>query len=496
MAIKKKAKQVVIWEAHDGPQRDFLYAKEFEVLYGGAKSGGKSDALIMKLLTPPYIKTMGYKGLLTRRTYKRLLELKDRCDRTYLKIDPGAKYNKDEHRYYFSSGAIIQLGHCEHEDDKWNYWGHEYQIIAIDQVEEYTETQYSIIRMCARSTVKGLDPIIRATANPGVRWVKEYWVDVAPPNTTFEYKVPTPSGDEIILTRKFIPATIFDNKTMMKENPQYVAVLASEPNERLRRMNLYGDWDVPENAAFDEFNKKIHTRPLKELFGGRASPEQDSTCFVTLDWGYSKPFAAHWHIIDPYDKIITFKEHYGIEWDEARQKFKTNVGVKKLAKDVAKDIRDRSAGLNVQFVIADSSMWDAVGQEAGSVGMEMELVLAEADIPMIKSKKGPGSRLTRKMQTHGRLSIAPDGKPWWLIADCCSHLIRTIIELPIDENKTDSVDTDAEDHCWDGVSYGFLHFPLQLGITLQPPPAVSNSNLESYRGRRAESSLSLVDTYN
>ncbi len=493
---KKQERQIEhIWIAHRGPQVAFLAAKEFEVLYGGAKSGGKSDALVNCLLTPPYIHTAGYKGLLIRRTYKRLMELKDRCDRIYLKIDPGARYNKDEHRYYFSTGAIIQLGHCEHEDDKWNYWGHEHQIICIDQVEELTETQYNIIKMCARSTVKGLKPIIRCTANPGVKWVKEYWIDTGvAPGEVFTYSVKTPDGTEIEMTRRFIPATIYDNKTILEQNPEYVALLASEPNERLRRMNLYGEWDVPENAAFDEFDKKVHVKKLVELFPGSGIPSTAWTCYGTLDWGYSKPFAMHWHVITPYDKIITFREYYGILWDANARKFKRNVGIRMLGRDVAREIVNRSKDLDLQYIIADSSIFDSVGQEAGSVGLEMQLVLAEAGISMIKSIKGQGSRLSRKMQTHSRLATAPDGQPWWLIADCCQHLIRTIQELPIDENKNDQIDTDAEDHAWDGVSYGFLQFPLQVELSAHAKQLPSA--MDGYRPRNQVTEVeSLAATY-
>ncbi len=41
------------WRPHPGPQTDFLDSSAFEVLYGGAAGGGKSDALLIEGLRDP-----------------------------------------------------------------------------------------------------------------------------------------------------------------------------------------------------------------------------------------------------------------------------------------------------------------------------------------------------------------------------------------------------------------------------------------------------------
>jgi len=338
------------------------------------------------------------------------------------------------------------------------------------------------------------------TANPGASWVKERFVDVAPWGEPYEYDMPDGLGGKTTLARKYIHATVLDNPTMMKQNPEYYGILSSIENE-YERKRAFGDWEATPKAAFEEFSRERHVRSLLTLFPDTSGRPPDGwAVFATMDWGYNSPFAIYWHCMTPYDKIITFAEYYGIAWDEIKQRFRPNVGIRMLAKDVATAFLQKSAGLSVSYMIADKSMWWKSGSEAGSIGQEWELVLAEKGVPMIRSDNSPGSRGARKMQTHNRLSNAPDGSPWWLIADNCVHLIRTLPTLPteINPNKPDEilVDTTVEDHIFDSISQGFLYHPLTLESTI----ARENSKIvgiEAFRNKivAASSGYGMASTY-
>jgi hypothetical protein len=41
---------VTLWEPHPGPQTEFLQSDAYEVLYGGAAGGGKTDCLMAWLV--------------------------------------------------------------------------------------------------------------------------------------------------------------------------------------------------------------------------------------------------------------------------------------------------------------------------------------------------------------------------------------------------------------------------------------------------------------
>ncbi len=490
MTRDNKKRIEVIWKPHKGPQHAFITAKEDEVLYGGGKGSGKTDVLIMYPLTAPYIHHPKFRALIVRKTYKRLLELKDRCDFYYKKIDPGCRYNSDEHRYYMSSGAIIRLGHCEKPGDEYNYWGHEFHQVLIDQVEEIAENQYEIIRLSARTSVPELRPIIRCTANPGASWVKERWIDVVPWGSVYEHEMKTPSGNVSKITRRYIHGTIYDNPTLIENNKEYLASLESIANDTLRRQMLFGDWEVAQGAAFEEFDRRKHVKRLYDALPDGGRPPEGWPVFCTMDWGYSTPFAIYWHTITPYDKIITFREYYGIAYDPIKKKPVPNSGLKMIATDVAKVFLQKSADLKIDFIIADKSMWNKMGQSSGSIGQEFELVLAEKNIPMIPSDNSAGTRASRKMQTHARFSNAPDGSPWWIITEECVHLIRTLPLLRVEEHNPELVDTTGEDHAYDSVSIGFLHFPIQQTILVRQSNNTLN-HMDEYRrnieGKRIQS---------
>ena len=113
------AQKIDGWVPHLGPQTEFLQRAEFEVLFGGAAGPGKTDCLVAAMLGD--IEYPHYHGLLIRRTFPQLQEIIDRCFVLYPKL--GGYYRSTDKRWIFPSGARIDLGHMQHENDKYNYQG-------------------------------------------------------------------------------------------------------------------------------------------------------------------------------------------------------------------------------------------------------------------------------------------------------------------------------------------------------------------------------------
>ena len=57
----------VVWKPHKGPQTEFLSRNEDEILYGGARGGGKSEASLMGALR--HVSHSDYKAIFFRRTF-------------------------------------------------------------------------------------------------------------------------------------------------------------------------------------------------------------------------------------------------------------------------------------------------------------------------------------------------------------------------------------------------------------------------------------------
>lgn len=234
----------VIYCPHPGRQTEFHARNEDLVLYGGSKGPGKTQALLFE--STRQIGNPKYKGIIFRRTFPKLQEIIDRAKLFFPQV--GGKWEGQEHRFRFPSGATIAFGHCEHEDSKFNYQGHEFQFMGFDQLEEFTESQFRFLLAQCRTSDPTIRCYVRATANPGNVghwWIKRMFIDRKVPAQRYEEHFGEHNGVKLVRSSTYIPATINDNPTLVAANPQYVGYLRSLP-ETERKAFLEGDW-----AAFD-----------------------------------------------------------------------------------------------------------------------------------------------------------------------------------------------------------------------------------------------------
>lgn len=501
------ARQIVAWAPNLGSQEDFCMAEEFEVLDAGGRGSGKSEALVAIMLK--YAMYPLYNGLILRRRLNDMLELRDRCMRLYKQVDPGCIWSRDDNRFVLSSGATIELGHCNLEEDKYKYQGREVQILGFDEAAQFTPTQYEEIKLCCRSKDPRMKPLVRLTANPG-GISHSYFRDrfmLQPSGTVITEQLP----DGRTLTRKWIKSTVYDNPILLKNDPQYLAVLHSIPDTRLRKMMLEGDWDAAEGMFFSTFDRLMHVKPLKEVFPD-GIPPRGMRIFCSMDWGYATPFSIHWHAIDNMDRIVTFREYYGISTDPIRGVILPNVGLRLVASDVIDEFVRLSADLHgrIEVLVVDPSTKITSGMQTFSIFHEIVLQLQEHGIAVIP---GNNDRTAGWNQMRGRLNLDPNtNNPWWMITDNCVHLIRTLSSLPEDPNNNYEPPKKSEDHAVDDARYAMMYVPLPLEQLQRriadarlaeeerldrddDPLAGYRSGIESFRRRQSGANDRLVDHY-
>src|SRR5690242_12665456 len=110
-AIKAEALKMtgtMAWVPNPGPQTDAYFSEADETLYGGEAGGGKTDLLIGLSLT------CHKKSLLLRRTNAEADKLIDR----YVELLGSRVGWNGQENVWRLSGRTIDIGGCQHEDDK------------------------------------------------------------------------------------------------------------------------------------------------------------------------------------------------------------------------------------------------------------------------------------------------------------------------------------------------------------------------------------------
>ena len=442
----------VIWKPQP-KQLEFMKRKEYECLYGGAAGGGKSDALLIEALRQ--VEIPNYRGIIFRRTYPQLEALISRSIELYSKIYPKANYNSSEKRWLFPSGARIFFGYMQHEQDKYNYQGKPYDFIAFDELTHFTYSQYMYLMSRNRPTGPNTRVYIRATANPGGvghAWVKERFITPAPPLTPIEskYDIQTPEGKTISISkhRVFVPATVFDNKKLLENDPEYLATLASLP-EAEKNALLLGSWDGFDGQVFSEWqNIPSHYEDGKWTHVINPFDIPDNYRIMRVfDFGYSRPFAVLWLAFNEEGKCYVVEEYYG--WNGT-----PNQGIRLEPSAIAQNIREiaktspQLAGKNISGV-ADPSIWDKSRGESIARVMEKHPYY-------IHFKPGKNDRLSGLMQFHYRMNFDENGECLFQVFNTCRQTIRTLPALVYDEKRVEDINTEGEDHIYDAIRYGLM----------------------------------------
>lgn len=162
----------------------------------------------------------------------------------------------------------IEISGCQLEDDKQKFKGRPHDLIAFDEVSDFSESQYLFITTWNRSTLPGQRCRVLACGNPPTRpeglWVIKRWAPWLDPlhprpakpgelrwfirddlGEDTEVDGPGPhmvNGEPIIArSRTFIPATLADNPDLSATG--YASVLAALPPE-LRAAYRDGRFDA------------------------------------------------------------------------------------------------------------------------------------------------------------------------------------------------------------------------------------------------------------
>jgi hypothetical protein len=410
-----------------------------EVIYGGAKGGGKSCALVIEAAAYA-CEYAGCTMYLFRETYD---DLEANIIDEWIRNIPKElySYNFGKHIATLYNGSRVLFRYVANATDAEGYQGRSMDWIGVDELTKHTERTIQLLLSCLRSA-KGFPPKFRGTCNPGGRghaWVKR------------KYITGTNHGKNIVVdeltgnTISFIPATVYDNTILMKNDPAYVKRLENLP-EQERKAFLYGDWDVFIGQVFSEWRRDKHVVDPFEIPKGWPR-------WRALDWGFTKPYCVKWYTMDFDGKIVCYRELYGCK------KGQLDVGTQETAKEVARHVKLLEADDGEMRGVADPACWARTGHNGPSIA---EVFINEG----VVFSPADNDRMQGKMQVHLRLrgwdydlKTNTVKNPGLVFFSTCKHSIRTLPELIYDDKKVEDVDTTIEDHCYDTDRYSLMSRP-------------------------------------
>lgn len=446
--------RLIAWEPKFATQIALIECPVFEVFFGGARGGGKTESSIGDWLEHSARYGEAAVGIFVRRRFKQLSEVIARTKQIFPKL--GAKYNETKSEWKMANGARLRFVYLERDSDAEEYQGHSYTRVYIEEATNFPSPYpINLLKATLRSAT-GVPCGMRLTGNPGGpghHWVKKRYITPCPQG----YKVIVEEEELIIdgvkttvaIDRVFIPSLITDNSEIMRNDPAYILRLRQVGSETMVRAWLLGDWDVIDGAFFTEWDEKVHVLPLEWV----GKIPQSALRFRAFDWGSYRPFSVGWYAVSdgtwglPKGALLKYREWYGAVED--------NKGLKMTADLVAKGIVERERGERIRYGVADPSIFIRDG------GPSIAETMA---IHRCSWRRGDNKRLSGAELFRQRLSGELDpatGKwiPMLYFVECCEDTIRTIPLLQHDDKKMEDIDTTMEDHAYDETRYAIMSRP-------------------------------------
>lgn len=483
-----------VYAPHLGKSSEFIASTVDNILFGGARGGTKTWSLAFKAAFMPKRYHMEYRGKeITNDDYLELSEKGKKCDpivekiaidypdytaviirRTSPQLERNFKpeteklyriapYNgqwKERHRRYeFPSGAMIYLVHCKDSRAVENYIGGNYNFIGFDEANQFYEDWIDKITTSNRTINPELKPQTCLTSNPGGRghsFLKRKFVDRCTPipgetvyskqfDLTYTLQVSgNPYFDKNGVSWQYIPSLVFENPSLMKNNPEYVQTL-NNLNPALRKMWLLGDWGGFAGMFFDKFDESTHVIDMDDVKTrfryGHEFSKHTHELYRFYDYGTKAPFVCLLAAVDEDENITVFDEIVETGLASSTQAKLVN----EYTLEKYKLTPDDFAG-----EYADPQYW-AKTSEKDHVTYSPQEHYADEGIYLTQ---GVRDRRVGAKIIYDAFEPVKGGVPRIRFTSNCINCIEHIPSLAPKENDPEDVDTQGMDHEFDALKYG------------------------------------------
>ena len=459
------------WYPQPGPQVLAVTCPADEMLFGGSRGGGKSDTTIGRHLFGAQKWKNRWNGLVVRRKYKDLKELRHRWDELITDGLPAERVGGENQTNYvrFGNGANVALMAFQQLSQLDDIQGHQYPEISVEECTNFPWFVKLMDKLAgANRSPHGIPSHIFCTGNPGGPGhlqVKDYFRLGAP-----EGQSAKPWTTEQGISRVYIQSFLKDNKILCDNDPKYVKKLMGINDPILRKAWLDGDWDVYVGQAFNILPR--HIVPP-------AGPPPHVALYMTFDWGFGAPFSVGWWWIDPTcDRVCRFNEWYG--WNGV-----PNQGCQMADSLVADGIIEREHKMGIAgrpiIRLAGPDCWNKKPDyRGGGQGPPTAEIFKDKGLIL---RPGDPSRIVKIRAFRERLILPVDSKeqPKMVIGSNCTQFLRTIPALAMGEDDPEYLDEDQEDHIFDEA----CHIVMARAKSISPDIVRRHVELEETKKVRA-----------
>lgn len=418
------------WRFHAGARAADKQGGPVMLGCGGARGPGKSHATLSQIGLDDCQRTPGLKALFLRQTGKAAKEsFEDLIEKT---LKGKVAYTYKAGMLRFSNGSRVLLGGFKDDKDIDKYVGIEYDLIAVEEINQLTEEKVEKLRGSLRSSKPDWRPRLYCSFNPGGvghGYVKKTFI--------------VPYLTETESRTRFYPSTYLDNPFLNEEYTEYLESLQGQLGAAWRE----GDFDIMAGQFFTEYDHTIHSCTPFDI-------PLDWKRICSLDGGYNQPSLGFW-AISPTGIAYRYKEIYTPQ-----------ISYSQLAEEYVSVL---SPNEEISYISCDPSIW--------SKSAHNELTLSGAEIFEQKvrelTSKTPRLIKANNDRVNGwavmREWLKPrlvDGKVGanMVVFNTCVDWHRTIELQAHDETNPEDLNTDLEDHAMDDTRYFVMSNP-KPGVT-------------------------------
>lgn len=465
-------------------QTQYFDSQHQYTLFGGARGGGKSYAIVWDSIYTAY-RVPGSRQMIFRRT---MGELKKTIIDVFAQLpaDLVGHYAGEQgnERQEFPNGSIIYFASAKDTDSASKYLSGEFIKITFDEWGEWDYETWMRISGSARTT-KEYDifgyPIIaqvKGCTNPGgmgadaLNHLFGCETDKsAPKDLDIDYH-----SDDYI----FIPAKVDDNPAYAAHRPagkSYRKMLKNLPRG-VRDAWLHGLWSGFEGQYFDEWDKGLYSVVWHDWILRQMAKQYWQPIFLSIDWGQVHHAYCAWHTLLDLALKDGKKKTFLVTFDEYLVK-----GLSERA--LAEEIVDRSvlhlgAGKTQRTINKIFLSPETFGESIRSRARNMGDVFAAAVLPRPQSANNERANGFRHMYTllasrnqllesiprtisrNTGTRFSSDEACDWLISERCTEAIEGLPWAMSDPKKDGDIQkegTSPKLDVLDGLRYGaYSHY--------------------------------------